>query len=140
MSTRKNSGTIISPKLPEPDDDHAESVMRQRGDTIRATAKELMTKHKFDQVTALINAALRNGYTQPWMYEGLALAMQAKRQPKEEIERALMSAVDFAKVVQRFDERRHLHGPCRVSMLERLSYCAKPRRWNRFVTNRTCTV
>ena len=84
-------------KLPEPDADRAESVMRQRGETIRATSKELMAQRKFDQVTALLNAALRNGYTQPWMYEGLALALQAQKAPPEEIERALMSAVDFAK-------------------------------------------
>ena len=56
--------------LREPDEQHAESVMRQRNETIRATAKELMSQHKFDQVSALLSAALRNGYTQPWMYEG----------------------------------------------------------------------
>ena len=44
----------------------------------------------------MIQSALRYGYAQPWMYEGLGLAMQAANQPKSEIERALMSAVDFA--------------------------------------------
>ena len=47
------------------------------------------------QVIAIINAALRNKQAQPWMYEALGLAMQANAAAPEEIERALMSAVDF---------------------------------------------
>jgi von Willebrand factor type A domain len=83
--------------LREPDEQHSEAVYHERNETIRATAKELMSQHKFDQVSALLGAALRNGYAQPWMYEGLALSLQAQNAPKEEVERALMSAVDFAK-------------------------------------------
>jgi len=82
--------------LKDPDEKHAAEISRQRDATVRATAKELMNDHKFGQVIALINGALRNGYAQPWMYEALALAMQADNRPKEDIERALMSAVDFA--------------------------------------------
>ncbi|HEY2881955.1 MAG TPA: hypothetical protein VGJ15_05965 [Pirellulales bacterium] len=82
--------------LREPDAQHADSANSLRNETIRITAKDLMGKRKFAQVSALLNAALRHGYTQPWMYEGLALAMQAQKAPPEEIERALMSAVDFA--------------------------------------------
>lgn len=55
-----------------------------------------MSDKKFSQVTALIQAALRNGQAQPWMYEAMSLAMQASGEPREEIERAVMSAVDFA--------------------------------------------
>jgi hypothetical protein len=44
----------------------------------------------------LIGAALRHQQPQPWMYEATGLAMQAAGRPKEEIERAVMSAVDFA--------------------------------------------
>lgn len=83
--------------LKEPDEKQAAQVAIKRNAAVRDTAKELMNNQKFHQVTALINAALRNGYAQPWMYEALGLAMQADNQPKEEIERALMSAVDFAK-------------------------------------------
>ena len=43
----------------------------------------------------MIRAALRNGQPQPWMYEAMGLAMQAGGSRKPEIERALMSAVDF---------------------------------------------
>jgi tetratricopeptide (TPR) repeat protein len=82
--------------LKDPDEKHAAEISRQRDAAVRATAKELMNDHKFSEVIALINGALRNGYAQPWMYEALALAMQADKRPKEDIERALMSAVDFA--------------------------------------------
>ena len=40
-------------------------------------------------------AAIRNEQSQFWMYEGLGLAMQANHAPIEEVERALMSAVDY---------------------------------------------
>ncbi len=83
--------------LPKPDEQHAAETARKRDAAIADTAKELMNQRKFDQVTALINAALRNGYAQPWMYEALALSLQASDQSKDEIERALMSAADFAR-------------------------------------------
>ncbi|HEY2826681.1 MAG TPA: hypothetical protein VGJ04_03695, partial [Pirellulales bacterium] len=82
--------------LKAPDEKHAEEVTRQRNALIADTAKEFMNRRKFDQMSALIRAALRNGYAQPWMYEALALALQASDQPQEEVERALMSAADFA--------------------------------------------
>jgi tetratricopeptide (TPR) repeat protein/uncharacterized membrane protein YgcG len=82
--------------LKEPDEKQAAEVMRQRNATIAETAKELMDGKQFNQVSALLQAALRNGYAQPWMYEALGLALQAANRPQEEVERALMSAADFA--------------------------------------------
>jgi len=82
--------------LSKPEEKDAAEVSAKRNAAVRQAAKELMNDQKFDQVTALINGALRNGYGQPWMYEALALSMQAQNQPKEEVERALMSAVDLA--------------------------------------------
>ena len=55
-----------------------------------------MNDQKFDHVIAAINAALRHRQGQSWMYEALALALEAAGRPKAEIERAVMSAVDFA--------------------------------------------
>ncbi len=63
---------------------------------VRDAVSRLMNAKKFDQVIALINAALRHKQPQPWMYEALGLAMQAAGRDGEEVERALMSAVDFA--------------------------------------------
>jgi hypothetical protein len=63
---------------------------------VRRTAKDLMEGRKFDQVVALIEAALRHQLVQSWMYEGLGLALQAAGRPREDVERALMSAADLA--------------------------------------------
>ncbi len=79
-----------------PDEKHAAEIIRGRTAVVAETAKELMNQRKFNEVAALIRAALRNGYAQPWMYKALSLALQASDQPQEEVERALMSAADFA--------------------------------------------
>ncbi len=62
---------------------------------VRIATRRLMNQRKYDHVIALIGAALRHRQCQPWMYEGLALAMEAAGRPKADIERAIMSAVDF---------------------------------------------
>lgn len=63
---------------------------------IRATVRQLTRAKDFAGAVGLIRAALRNGQPQPWMYEGLALAMKADGRDEKEIERALMSAADFS--------------------------------------------
>src|ERR1700751_48196 len=55
-----------------------------------------MKGHKFDHVIACIYAALRNQQGQPWMYEAPGLAMRADQRTPEEVERVLLSALDFA--------------------------------------------
>lgn len=68
----------------------------------RATRNlEVAEKHKkaieqYQEVISLVDAALRHGFPQTWMYEAMALAMKATEAPDEEVERVLMSAVDFA--------------------------------------------
>jgi tetratricopeptide (TPR) repeat protein len=62
---------------------------------IRDAVRRLMKDKKYDHVIALIDSALRHRQAQPWMYEAMSLAMQAAGRPKEEIERAVMSALDF---------------------------------------------
>lgn len=49
----------------------------------------------FREVIGLCNAMLRSGFPQPWMYEALALAMKACDYPKEDIERVMLSSLDF---------------------------------------------
>ena len=63
---------------------------------VRTEVRELMKKGRYDHVTALIQAALRHGQPQPWMYEALGIAMQMDGRDKSEIERAVMSAADFS--------------------------------------------
>ncbi|MGD9648158.1 MAG: hypothetical protein AB7U73_20780, partial [Pirellulales bacterium] len=63
---------------------------------VRETARQLMRAQKLTDTIALLRAALRNGQSQPWMFEGLGLAMQANGSARDDIERALMSALDFS--------------------------------------------
>ena len=63
---------------------------------VRQTARELMGKKKYDQVIAMIEAALRHGQSQSWMYESLGIAMELAGRSKTEIERTVMSAADFS--------------------------------------------
>jgi hypothetical protein len=51
-----------------------------------------------DAVIACLNAAVIHGQAQPWMYTVLALEMEKAGRPHDEIERALLSTVDFSAV------------------------------------------
>jgi hypothetical protein len=57
---------------------------------------QLQAGKKYDHVIAVIEAALLAGQGQSWMYDVLALTMQLAGRPKAEVERALMSHLDFA--------------------------------------------
>ncbi len=54
-----------------------------------------MRAGKPQEVVSLIEAAIHNGQSQPWMYESLGIAMELSGRPKSDIERAVMSACDF---------------------------------------------
>ena len=68
---------------------HAESLLEKDRE------KEALAK--VQEVVHVLQAALRHGFAQPWMYEALGLAMRTVQAPAEEIERAIMSAVDFSR-------------------------------------------
>lgn len=59
----------------------------------RGDEREAITD--FEEVIGLVNAMLRAGYPQPWMYEALSLAMKACKYPNEDIERVMLSSLDF---------------------------------------------
>ena len=50
----------------------------------------------FAQARDAIAGAIRAGHVQPWMYHAYAIALKATSAPTDEVERALLSAVDFA--------------------------------------------
>ncbi|MFN0055475.1 MAG: hypothetical protein ACKV0T_25290 [Planctomycetales bacterium] len=58
----------------------------------------LSTAKKVEHVIACLEAAITHGYSQPWMYTVLALTMKNAGRPQEEIERVLLSTVDFSAV------------------------------------------
>lgn len=49
----------------------------------------------FESVIGLINQMLRAGHPQPWMYQALSLSMKACKYPSEDIERVMLSSLDF---------------------------------------------
>ncbi len=63
---------------------------------VRAAILRLHAAGKHAHVAAAIRAALRHGQPQPWMYEVLALNLEIQGAPQAEIERALLSSIDFA--------------------------------------------
>jgi tetratricopeptide (TPR) repeat protein len=63
---------------------------------LRVTAAELGRQGRFDRAADLLSAAIACGRAEPWMYEALAVAMEAAGQPREEVERALLSTAEFA--------------------------------------------
>jgi hypothetical protein len=63
---------------------------------VRETVRQLMNEKKFTESAAVIQGALIEGQSQSWMYEALALALYADNAPTEDLDRALMSAVEFA--------------------------------------------
>jgi len=81
-----------------------EAAVKKLHGRILATSKAMMAEYRRDQknaqplkqTIAMLRGALRQGYPQPWMYEALGLALQLSSAPLEQLERTLMSAVDFA--------------------------------------------
>ena len=65
-------------------------------EVVRETVRQLMNAKKFAHVVALTEATMKNRQTQPWMYEMMGLALLAQGRSTADVERALMSAVDFA--------------------------------------------
>jgi hypothetical protein len=63
---------------------------------IRVTAAELGRQGRFDRAADLISATISSGSPEPWMYEALAVAMEAAGRPHDDVERALLSTADFA--------------------------------------------
>jgi hypothetical protein len=63
---------------------------------VRGAVVRLVRDAHYDHAIALINAALRTGQGQPWMYESLGIAMELDGRPQADLERAIMSACDFS--------------------------------------------
>jgi tetratricopeptide (TPR) repeat protein len=63
---------------------------------LRVTAAVLGRQGRFDRAVELLSAAIACGRAEPWMYEALAVAMEAAGRPREEVERALLSTAEFA--------------------------------------------
>ncbi len=65
------------------------------GDDVRRLVQRLHRNREHAQVVAALRAALLAGRPEPWMYEVLALSMEIQGAPKEDVERVMLSMVDF---------------------------------------------
>ncbi|WP_168565789.1 VWA domain-containing protein [Crateriforma spongiae] len=65
------------------------------GSAVKRGDDSLAMQH-FGEVRVIISAAIRSGHVQPWMYQAYAIALEATGAAKSDIERAYLSAVDFA--------------------------------------------
>jgi hypothetical protein len=63
---------------------------------VRRLIRRLVEDGRHEHVIAVIQSALLNGQSQPWMYEVLALSMENAGYPDNEVQRVVMSLVDFA--------------------------------------------
>jgi tetratricopeptide (TPR) repeat protein len=63
---------------------------------LRLSAAALGRVGDFDRAADLLAAAIASGHGEPWMYESLAVSLEAAGRPASEVERALLSAADFA--------------------------------------------
>ncbi len=60
------------------------------------TVRWLHQQRKHEHTIACLETALIHSQPQPWMYEVLGLSMELAGRPKAEIERVMLSGVDFA--------------------------------------------
>ncbi len=74
-----------------------QTVQALKDDAAKAltAGKQDVVLQKNEEIVALIEAALRHDQAQPWMYELLALSMRTAGRPQADIDRAIMSAVEF---------------------------------------------
>ena len=72
------------------------AVVHKKLVELRLTAAALGRVGDFDRASDLLSAAIASGHGEPWMYETLAVSLEAAGRPASEVERALLSAADFA--------------------------------------------
>lgn len=72
------------------------SKRKPKPETVHELVAQLHDAGKHDHVAAAIRAALRHGQGQPWMYEVLVLTLRIQGAPQADVERALLSQIDFA--------------------------------------------
>ncbi|MEM6799301.1 MAG: DUF4974 domain-containing protein, partial [Planctomycetota bacterium] len=77
-------------------DDYFAATPQPNAVALRRATRRLMKAKRFDHVAALVQSALRNGHPQPWMYEALGISLQLSGSSPQQVERAIMSAVDFS--------------------------------------------
>jgi hypothetical protein len=84
----------VAAYLPHDDADARATALRMA--QLRVSAADLGRRGEFAKAADLISAAITAGHAESWMYESLAVAMETAGKPREDVERVLLSAADFA--------------------------------------------
>ncbi|WP_397571068.1 hypothetical protein [Schlesneria sp. T3-172] len=84
-------------------------------ETVRDVVAELVESRKHEDVISCIEQAILQGQIQPWMYQVLAMSMQAAGRPNSQIERVLLSSQD----VVLNDPRSMMHLAAYLARFER---------------------
>lgn len=71
------------------------AAKKYRSSDVIRLVESLHADSKHDHVVAVMLAAMANGQSQAWMYDVLPLSMKLAGRSEKEIERALLSRVDF---------------------------------------------
>ena len=92
----------VTPRLPnlyagEPRDVWQRFFVEQKPKPaeVAEIVRRLHQSRQHEHVIACIETALIQSEPQPWMYEVLGLSMEFAKRPKEDVERAMLSRVDF---------------------------------------------
>ena len=64
-------------------------------ESVRQLVSELIASRQHEEVIALLEQAIIHAKIQPWMYDILALSMEAAGRPKSQIERVMLSSQDL---------------------------------------------
>lgn len=83
----------------QPPADAWDSAIREGEYTSRVIAIVTTWLHrqkKFDLAVEGLLSAIRNGLAEPWMYDVLAVEMTLAKRPQKQIDRVLVSRIDFA--------------------------------------------
>jgi tetratricopeptide (TPR) repeat protein len=78
------------------DKPNADRELRRCLAQMRNSAAWLGSQKQYARAADLISAAIGAGHAEPWMYEALALSMEAAGRPRGDVERVLLSSADLA--------------------------------------------
>lgn len=102
----KAAGVSKSVKLPRLDEGTPREVWQRyftgqkpAPETVAQIVRQLHQDRRYEHTIACIEVALIEQPPQPWMYEVLGRSMELAKRPKADIERVIMSRVDFTAAI-----------------------------------------
>ncbi len=102
----KKTATSATVKLPKLDDGTPREVWQRyfaeqkpAPEKVAQIVRQLHQERQYEHTIACIEVALIEQPPQPWMYEVLGRSMELAKRPKADIERVMLSRVDFTAAI-----------------------------------------